>query len=65
MSLSVAAAPSTLGIVRFPILLSSQRWLIGSSTRQEAVSPLQVATRGEGSDVKNVMCLLLLFLSQV
>merc|ERR1719397_2294909 len=58
MSLSVAAALLYLTTVRFPILFLSQRWLIGSSTRQEAVKPSeppQVATRAEGSDVTNVV----------
>ena len=59
ISLRTATAPVYLCVVRFPILLSSQRWLIGSSTRQEVVrlprmNPPQVATRGVGSDVMNV-----------
>merc|ERR1719264_25911 len=59
--LRVATALSLLGIVRFPILLSSQRWLLSSRTRQEAVVspppplPPQVAMTGLGSDVKNVV----------
>ena len=66
--LRVATAALLLGIVRFPILLSSQRWLILSRTRQEAVLvlalplpgrtiPPQVAMTGSGSDVKNVVWL--------
>ena len=63
MCLRTATAPSDLCLVRFPILLSSQRWLIGSSTRQVVVrlpgpgplmNPPQVATRGVRSDVMNV-----------
>merc|ERR550532_3191461 len=59
--LRVATAAFLLGIVRFPILLSSHRWLLSSRTRQEAVSsppppvPPQVARTGLGSDVKNVV----------
>merc|ERR1719264_451981 len=59
--LRVATAAVFLGIVRSPILLSSQRWLLWSRTRQEAVSPSpstsppQVAMTGLGSDVKNVV----------
>merc|ERR1719264_1490817 len=60
--LRVATALRFLGIVRSPILLSSQRWLLWSRTRQEAVRsppstlPPQVAMTGLGSDVKNVVC---------
>ena len=58
--LRVATALFLLGIVRSPILLSSQRWLLWSRTRQEAVSypptyPPHVAMTGLGSDVKNVV----------
>ena len=58
--LRVATALFLLGIVRFPNLLSSQRWLLWSRTRQEAVEdppttyPPHVATTGP--DVKNVTC---------
>ena len=58
--LRVATAALYLGLVRSPILLSSQRWELWSRTRQEAVvvipatSPPQVAMTGLGSDVKNV-----------
>ena len=60
--LRVATALSFLGLVRFPILLSSQRFLLLSRTRQDAVvrgdpvlsSPPQVAMTGLSSDVKNV-----------
>ena len=61
----VATAERFLGIVRSPILLSSQRWLLWSRTRQEAVVsssptlPPQVAMTGLGSDVRNVVWLLL------
>ena len=57
----VTAAMSDLAVVIFPILSSSQRWLIRSSTKQEARGsvldlpssiPPQVATRGEGFEVK-------------
>ena len=59
--LRVATALFLLGIVRFPNLLSSQRWLLWSRTRQEAetlyaASPPQVAMTGLGPDVKNVVC---------
>ena len=59
----VTAAMSDLAVVIFPILSSSQRWLIRSSTKQEAMGsvldlpssiPPQVATRGEGLEVKKV-----------
>ena len=59
----VTAAMSDLAVVIFPILPSSQRWLIRSSTKQEAVGsvldlpssiPPQVATRGDGPEVKKV-----------
>ena len=56
--LSSTTAPLYLGVVRLPILLSSQRWFSRSSTRQEAVSlkylpatPPQEAMSGVGSDV--------------
>jgi len=57
--LRVATALYPLGIVRSPILLSSQRWLLWSRTRQEAVInpptiPPQVAMTGLGFDVKIV-----------
>ena len=60
--LRVATALCLLGIVRSPILLSSQPWLLCSRTRQEAVVPRpsiippQVAMAGLGPDVKNVVC---------
>ena len=62
--LRVATALASLGIVRFPIMLSSQPWLALSGTRQEAdiiaadlispTSPPQVAMTELGSDVKKV-----------
>ena len=65
MCLRTATAPSDLCLVRFPILLSSQRWFL-SRTRQEAVTslcplsaltlPPQMAITGLGTDVKNVAC---------
>ena len=58
--LRLAAALVYLGLVRFPILLSSQDWLLLSRTRQEAVTaltlPPQMAITGLGTDVKNVAC---------
>merc|ERR1712130_986924 len=60
--LRVATAAYLLSIVRSPILLSSQRWLLWSRTRQEAVvtplsaSPPQVAMTGLDPAVKNVEC---------
>ena len=58
--LRVATAAPPLSIVRSSIKLSSQRWLLWSRTRQEAVSypptlPPQVAMTGLGSEVKNVV----------
>ena len=59
--LRLVTALRFLGIVKFPILLSAQRWLLLSRTIQEVVgtpstSPPQVAITGLGSDVKNVTC---------
>ena len=59
--LRVTTAEYHLGIVRFPILVASQCWLLWSRTRQEAVSkspniPPQVAMTGLIPDVKNVAC---------
>ena len=60
MSLSFTTAPYFLGIVRLPILLSSQLWFSRSSTKHEAVRlpsvyPPQVATSGVGSEVMKVL----------